>query len=308
MIEVVPFYFEMPANTETCGHHLGTGADVAACGATEFKSCDAKRWKQMSSEFGQIDVTVENHVFLIEVGGLDGPTHAGLAKVFRAAHESDAHIVVITGKNKTFFSPDKYNWDWIKKQRDYKFMLGVVKEAEDIIREQINCEKPIIAKMYAPGAHSLGASIALACDFIFASEDATISDPHCSGFGVPPGDGGALLWPVRIGLGRAKEFLMTNKQCTAKEAVEIGLINRAVPADQLDDEVDTFVDALLSQPQLGLRMTKKWLNQYLHHYMNVVGMGTLAAEALVCAGPEFIEAVHAMSDKIEQEKNRAGKK
>ena len=85
------------------------------------------------------------------------------------------------------------------------------REAEDILRDQINCDKPTIAKVYAPGAHSMGASIALACDFVYASDDATFSDPHLSGFGVPPGDGGALLWPARIGLSRAREFLMTDR-------------------------------------------------------------------------------------------------
>lgn len=259
----------------------------------------------MSSEFGQIDVSLKNDVFLIEIGGLDGPTHAGLAKVFRVAHESDAKVVVVTGKNKTFLSPDKYEWEWVKKLTNYAHMLGVTKEAEDIIRDQLNCEKPIIAKVHAPGAHSLGASIALACDFIIASEDATFSDPHCGGFGVPPGDGGALLWPIRIGLGRAKEFLMTNKSCTAKEAVEIGLINRAVPANRLDAEVDAFVAQLLAQPQLGLRMTKKWLNQYHQQHMNVVGFGTLAAEAMVLASDEFAEAVVALGKKIDEEKRRS---
>lgn len=258
----------------------------------------------MSSNFGQIDVSIKNHVFLIEIGGLDGPTHAGLARVFRAAHESDARVVVVTGKNKTFLSPDKYEWEWVKKLTNYSHMLGVLKEGEDIIRDQLNCEKPIVAKVHAPGAHSLGASIALASDFIIASEDATFSDPHCAGFGVPPGDGGALLWPIRIGLGRAKEFLMTNKSCTAKEAVDIGLINRAVPADRLDAEVDQFVKQLLAQPQLGLRMTKKWLNQYHQQHMNVVGAGTLAAEGMVLASEEFEQSVVALGKHIEQQKKK----
>ena len=110
----------------------------------------------------------------------------------------------------------------------------------------MGCEKPTIAKVFAPGAHSLGASVALACDFVYAADDATFCDPHLSGFAVPPGDGGALLWPSRIGLTRAREFLMTDKVCTAQEAVDIGLINRAVPADELDGEVAALVEKLLS--------------------------------------------------------------
>ena len=256
----------------------------------------------MYSDFGQIDVSIKDRVFLIEIGGLDAKTHAGLAKVFRAAHESDAHVVVVTGKNKTFLNPTMYEWEWVEKLADFNHMLGVLKEGEDIIRDQLNCEKPIVAKVYAPGAHSLGASIAFASDFVIASDDSTFSDPHCAGFGVPPGDGGALLWPIRIGLGRAKEFLMTSKECTAREAVEIGLINRAVPADQLDAEVDQFVAKLLAQPQLGLRMTKKWLNQYLQQQMNTVGLGSLAAEAVVLASDEFKESVRAMGRHVAQQK------
>lgn len=247
----------------------------------------------MYSDFGQIDVTITDHVFTIEIGGLDGKTHAGLAKVFRAAHESDARVVVVTGKNQTFLSPDKYELEWVKKLGVYSDMLKIFKEAEDILRDQLNVDKPTIAKVYAPGAHSLGASLALACDFVYASDDATFSDPHISGFGVPPGDGGALLWPARIGLARAKEFLMTDKSCTAQEAVEIGLINRAVPADQLDGAVDELVQKLLSYDQLGLRMTKKWLNQYLNQAMATVGMGALAAEGMVLASGNFAEKVEA---------------
>jgi enoyl-CoA hydratase len=256
----------------------------------------------MKLQFGQIDVTIENDVFLMEVGGLDGETHAGLAKAFHAAHESDARVMVLTGKDKTFFGPHKYDFDWVKKQRDYRYMLGCIKVAEDIIENQLNIEIPIIAKVYAPGAHSLGASLALACDFVIASEDATFSDPHCNLFGVPPGDGGALLWPARIGIARAKEALLTGRIYSAKEAVEIGLITRMVPADKLDDEVDELVNTLLSQPQLGLQITKKWLNQYLYHDWIVVGKGTLAAQALVCASDEFIDAVDKFAEQVEKER------
>ena len=142
----------------------------------------------MYDDLGMIDVTIKDRVFTIEIGGLDAKTHAGLAKVFRLAHESDTDVVVVTGKNKSFLAPEQYKFEWVKKLGIYAEMLKIFKEAEDTIRDQLNCEKITIAKVYAPGAHSLGASIALACDFVFASEDATFSDPPVSGFGAPPGD------------------------------------------------------------------------------------------------------------------------
>ncbi|WP_426749764.1 enoyl-CoA hydratase/isomerase family protein [Myxococcus sp. Y35] len=258
------------------------------------------------SEFGLIEITEKDDVFTIEIGGLNGKTHAGLARVFRLAHESDARVVVVTGKNKSFLAPEKYEFEWVKKLGIYKDMLQIFKEAEDIVRDQINCEKVTIAKVYAPGAHSMGASIALACDFVYASEDATFSDPHLSGFGVPPGDGGALLWPTRIGLSRAREFLMTDRACTAKEAYEIGLINKVAPADQLDAEVDALIKKLLSYDPLGLKMTKKWLNQYLQQNMNIVGMGSLFAEGMVLASGNFAQKTEAYGKQLEAEGKRKG--
>jgi enoyl-CoA hydratase len=256
------------------------------------------------SEFGLIDITEKDHVFTIEIGGLNGKTHAGLARVFRRAHESDARVVVVTGKNKSFLAPAQYEFDWVKKLGIYNDMLQIFKEAEDIVRDQINCEKVTIAKVYAPGAHSMGASIALACDFVYASEDSTFSDPHLSGFGVPPGDGGALLWPTRIGLSRAREFLMTDKVATAKQALEIGLINKVAPVEQLDAEVDALIAKLLSYDPLGLKMTKKWLNQYLQQNMNIVGMGSLFAEGMVLASGNFAQKTEAYGKQLEAEGKR----
>ncbi len=236
------------------------------------------------SKYGQIDVSIKDDVFTIEIGGMDGATHNGLARVFRDAHESDAKVVVVTGKNRTFLSPDKYDFNWVQAAAAYGPMLQMFKEGEAIIRDSISIEKPMVAKVWAPSAHSLGASIALACDFVYAAEDATFSDPHLSGFGVPPGDGGALLWPARIGLTRAREFLLTDRVATAKEAVEIGLINKAVPADRLDAEVDALVAKLKSYDPFALKLSKQWLNQYVQHAMNTVGFGALAAEGMLLAG------------------------
>ena len=242
------------------------------------------------SKYGQVDVSIKDDVFTIEIGGLDAATHNGLSRVFRDAHDSDAKVVVVTGKNKTFLSPDKYDYDYITAAAQRGPMLQMFKEGEAIIRDSISIEKPMVAKVYAPGAHSLGASIALACDFVYAADDATFSDPHLSGFAVPPGDGGALLWPARIGLTRAREFLLTDRVATAKEAVDIGLINKAVPADQLDAEVDALVAKLKSYDSFALRMSKKWLNQYVQQSMTTVGLGALAAEGMLLAGGALAKA------------------
>lgn len=250
----------------------------------------------MAEDLGQVDTRVEDDVFWIELGGMDGATHTGLTRVFRRAYESDTRVVVVTGKDETFLGPTEYDLDWLKEYDDYEIWMEDIGEAEEILEAQLNVDKPMIAKVYSPGAHSVGASLALACDLIIASEDATFCDPHCPGFAVPPGDGGALLWPARIGLGRAKEFLLTGREMTAGEAEEIGLITRAVPEEDLDEEVDELVDRLASLSQPAVRATKKWLNQYIQHDMDVVGRGTLYMEGFMGGGTDFEEARAAIQE------------
>lgn len=250
----------------------------------------------MSEDLGQIDTRLEEDVFVIEIGGIDGPTHTGLTKVFHRAYEADARVVVVTGQDETFLGPDEFDTDFLQKYDDHEFWANVIREAEEIIESQLNVEKPMIAKVYSPGAHSLGASLALACDLVIASEEATFSDPHCPGFAVPPGDGGALLWPARVGLGRAKEILLTGREVPAEEAVDIGLINRAVPEDELDDEVNELVDQLASMSQPGVRATKRCLNEYLYHYMDIVGRSSLYSEGFIGAGPGLDEAREALDE------------
>lgn len=94
---------------------------------------------------------------------------------------------------------------------------------------------------------------------------------------------------------------MLDRSCTAREAVDMGLINRAVPADQLDAEVQGMIDKLLSFDQLGVRMTKKWLNQYLNQAMNTVGLGTLAAEGMVLSSGNFAKKVDAYGEVLSQQ-------
>ena len=251
---------------------------------------------------GNITTKLKDGVFTIEIGRLDGPTHAGLAKVFRIAHESPADVVIVTGQDRSFLNPTNYDFDFVKSQTVYSSFLQIFKEGEEIPRDIMNCEKVTIAKVYAPGAHSLGASIALGCDFVVAADDASFSDPHLSGFGVPPGDGGSLVWPTRIGLGRAREFLLLDRIATAKEALDMGLINRCVPADQVDAEVDKMVKNLQSYNPVATKYTKRWLNQYMRHAQNIVGMGSLYAEGMLLQRAEFATNADGYTGKLTENK------
>jgi len=92
-------------------------------------------------------------------------------------------------------------------------------------------EQPLIGAINGD-AVGLGATIALFCDVVIAAEKARFGDPHVK-VGIVAEDGGAIIWPALIAVSRAKEFLMTGKLINAVEAEKIGLINHAVPPEDV---------------------------------------------------------------------------
>lgn len=90
---------------------------------------------------------------------------------------------------------------------------------------------PVIAAVngFALGG---GCELALACDFIYASENASFGQPEVS-LGLVPGFGGSVRLPRRVGLAMARELIFTGRRIKAAEALRIGLVNRVVPAEEL---------------------------------------------------------------------------
>jgi enoyl-CoA hydratase/carnithine racemase len=86
-------------------------------------------------------------------------------------------------------------------------------ERRRIVQNMLDVEQPIIGAINGD-AVGLGATIALLCDIIVASETARFADTHVK-VGVVAGDGGAVIWPLLIGPARAKEFLMRGISSTA---------------------------------------------------------------------------------------------
>ena len=97
--------------------------------------------------------------------------------------------------------------------------------------------------------------------------------------GLVAGDGGAVIWPQLIGYARAKEWLLTGDMTTAAEAAEMGLVNYAVPAEELDAKVTETVDRILANPRWAVRWTKTAVNLPLREIANRVSDAALAYEA-----------------------------
>lgn len=167
-------------------------------------------------------------------------------------------VMIIRGKGQSFCTG-----------ADLKYFLSIAADAKKVMRfiDQINrafnslenCRVPVIAVVHG---HCLagGCELLISCDLAVASNDAIIGDQHAN-FGLIPGAGGTQRLPRLIGIQRAKELLYTGKWLPGAEAEKYGLVLKAVPAEQLDGEVDTLIDSILKKSSRGLNLMKKLVNQ-----------------------------------------------
>jgi enoyl-CoA hydratase len=221
--------------------------------------------------------------------------HAEIARFFtELATDRDTDVVILSGVGRAFSAGG--DLDHIQSMiDDPSIFLDDMPEVKRIVFALLDCPKPIIAKLNGH-AIGLGATIALFCDMVFASREAKIGDPHVR-VGFAAGDGGAVIWPHLIGHARAKEYLMTGRPLMAEEAERIGLINRAVPAADLDRIVDEFADELLKGPMRAIQWTKLSINIGLKHLAHSVMDASVAFEALSNATRDHREAVSALREK-----------
>ena len=121
-----------------------------------------------------------------------------------------------------------------------------------------NLGKPVIAAVngFALGG---GLEIALACDFIYASEKAKLGIPEVT-LGIFPGFGGTQRLPRLIGKGRAKELIFTGRMIDAHEAYGLGIVNKVFPPDKLMEEVFKTARAIAQNGPVAVTLAKGAVN------------------------------------------------
>lgn len=221
--------------------------------------------------------------------------HVDLARVFvDVQSDPDCDIVVLTGEGRSFCAGG--DMDWFQEMIDdpSKFR-DIGPDAKKIVFSMLDLEKPLICRLNGPAA-GLGCSIALLCDVIVASDKAVLGDPHVK-MGLVAGDGGAVIWPQLIGYARAKEFLMTGEMISAVQAAEWGMINYAVPPDELDGKVAEVLAKIVANPRWAVRWTKTAINLTLKQIAHQVMDPAIAYEMATNATADHQEAVTAFVEK-----------
>lgn len=119
---------------------------------------------------------------------------------------------------------------------------------------------PVIAAIRGP-AIGAGACLTLACDLRVAREDATLAFNFVK-LGLHPGAGATYFLPRVVGPARAQELLMTGRGLTGAEAATLGLVNKAVPADQFEAAVTALAEELAATGPLAARQLKEGLRAW----------------------------------------------
>ncbi|MEO1475334.1 MAG: enoyl-CoA hydratase-related protein [Pseudomonadota bacterium] len=229
------------------------------------------------------------------VNGVDAAMHDELAQVFTdLQRDSSSDIIILSAKGRAFCAGG--DMDWFDEQIEHpERFRDIAWDAKRIVLSLLEMEKPIICRLNGAAA-GLGATIALLCDIIIADETAKIGDPHVK-VGLVAGDGGALIWPQLIGYAKAKELLMTGDLLTAAEAQALGLINYAVPGDQLDDKVAELIGKLQANPKWAVRWTKTVTNIPLRALAAQLMDASIGWESVSNTLKDRAEAVAAFKEK-----------
>ncbi len=184
--------------------------------------------------------------------------------VARANADPDIRVIVLSGAGKSFCAgydltyyaegnPGKVTqdmpWDPIK---DYAFMWCNTQRFMSLFRSL----KPVICKVQGHAVAG-GSDIALCCDFVVMAEDAEIGYMPARVWGCPT----TAMWVYRVGMEKAKRMLLTGDKIAGREAERMGLVLKAVPAEELDEEVERLAARMATVPANQLTMQKMMINQ-----------------------------------------------
>jgi enoyl-CoA hydratase/carnithine racemase len=215
-----------------------------------------------------------------------------------AANDPDVHCVVVRGEGPMFSSG-----------MDFSDLLSLSTAPENLraFRNEIlaiwnlaeEMAKPTVCAIHG-GAIGGALELALACDLRVAAPDAVLGLPETR-VGLIPDVGGSSRLPAVVGLGRAKEMIMTSKLVDGVEAERIGLVNRVAPAEELEAATQQLVDELLACAPLAVGHAKRVMDAAAKPAL----AGTLEQEVTVqelCArSGDYAEGARALSEKRQPE-------
>lgn len=211
----------------------------------------------------------------------------------KVAGDGDIRVLILTGAGDKSFVAGADITEFLKfnalKAKIFSEMgHGIVNKLQEL-------PIPVIGAVngFALGG---GCEVVIACDFIYASENAMFGLPEIN-LGIIPGFGGTQRLSRLIGKNRAKEMIFTGKMIPASEAQAMGLVNKVCAQDQLMDEVLNVAKIIVSKGKVSLRGAKQAINTGMDVDLKTGCRIEIDAFAICLASPDAKEGTQAFLEK-----------
>lgn len=175
----------------------------------------------------------------------------------KCATDDDVRAIVLTGSGRAFCAGQDLG-EVTSEKLNPGFKTILEEHYNPIIHKIRTIKKPVVAAVNGVAAGA-GANIALACDIVIASEQASFIQAF-SKIGLVPDSGGTFFLPRLIGFQRASALMMLGDKVEAKQALEMGMLYKMVSHDTLEEETQKIAITLANMPTKALGMTKELLN------------------------------------------------
>ncbi|MCB9263359.1 MAG: enoyl-CoA hydratase/isomerase family protein [Flavobacteriales bacterium] len=211
----------------------------------------------------------------------------------QAKRDDNVRVVVFTGAGKAFCSGQDLKAIAGAKNRSLRDSLD--KRYNPIIKAMRDLPKPIIGKINGVAAGA-GCSLALACDYVVASEFASFIEVFIN-VGLVLDSGSSYFLPRLVGSARAFEMSTMGTKVKAEQALEWGIVNKVVPAEELDQTVNEIAAYYETAPTKAIALMKKMLNKSFHSDLDTMLEYEAQCQDIAGRSDDYKEGVSAFNEK-----------
>jgi enoyl-CoA hydratase/carnithine racemase len=244
------------------------------------------RFEYYCNKYAAISMRREDGILEITLGTNGGPLqwgrqpHAELEEAFlNIGRDRENQLVIMTGTGDEFSGPvAEAESNREAHQQSPDEWAELCWESNRLLSNLLAIDVPMISVVNGPAARH--AELPVMCDIVLAAENASFQDSAHFAGGLVPGDGVHVVFPMVMGLNRARYFLLTGQVLGAKLAMEYGLVNEVLPREELLPRAWELAREIMQQPEMNRRYTRLLLTEQLRRRMHELLPYGLALEGL----------------------------